>query len=1271
MKTTLEFTLNGEDVRLENISPNTLLLDWLRASGRTGTKEGCAEGDCGACSVAMVDADSEGRPVWRSFNSCLTPLALVQGREIVTVEGLATGQLHPVQQGMVDNHGSQCGYCTPGIIMSLFEGYYRTDLKQEWQLNDQLCGNLCRCTGYRPIRQAALEAWSAAEQSATDKFGQRLGQSRAVPQPAEMGCGSEKFFRPGSLDELFALRAAYPESRLIAGSTELGLEISKRFKTFPVLISTESVPELRCLEKSGETWHIGGAVNLTQIGEAIAEDFPMWAKMLWLFGSRQIRNRATLGGNLVTASPIGDSAPVLMALNAEIVLLSPRGRRVVPIADFFVSYRKTAMAEDEILLQVNVAATPTLPGQKRKRDWFKVSKRREMDISTVSGCFSVGMDHDNKVVSVSLAFGGVAPTPVRARQTEAFLLGQEWSELVLGQACRLLATEFTPISDVRGSADYRASLIVSLLHKFYHEEPSTEDDTPLPEPIRPVTRPQPHESAHKHVTGEALYADDLALSRGAALEVWPVHALHAHARIIRRDAMEARTMPGIRAVLMAEDVPGLNDVGAVRQDEELLADQLAQFHGHIVALVVGETAHQCRAAAEKVVVEYQVLDPVLTIEDAIAQGSFHSEPNFMRRGDVVAALGTAPHLMEGDFSFGGQEHFYLEMQSAYAEPGEDGTMEVTSSTQHPTEVQQAVAHVLAVPANQVVVKVTRLGGGFGGKETQAATLATLAALAARKTGRPVRMRYNRDQDMMLTGKRHPFLARFKIGYDNQGRLLALQAALYSNGGWSLDLSMPVTDRAMFHTDNCYFIPNVELQGQVAKTNMASNTAFRGFGGPQGMLIIEEIIDRVARDLNLPPELVRERNLYFGSGESNTTHYGQEIEDNRIGEVWHDLKRSANLTARRDEIAAWNADHLHSKRGLAMTPVKFGISFTNSMLNQAGALVLLYTDGSVQVNHGGTEMGQGINTNITAIAAEALGVVPEKIRLMSTATDKVPNTSATAASSGTDMNGMAVADACQKILARLRPVAAEMLSSKSGQKCDPEDVGFADSRVFHRSRPSEFLEFSEVTHTAWGQRISLAAAGYYRTPEVHWDRATGKGHPFYYFSVAAAVSEVEIDGFTGEMRVRRVDVLHDAGHSINEGVNRGQIEGGFLQGMGWLTAEELSWSAEGKLLTHSPDTYKIPAVGDMPQDFRLRLLENAPNPKKTIHRSKAVGEPPFMLAISVREAIRDAVAAFGPGGCHVRLSSPATGEAIFQAIAEQRTPLSQGLPSQGLTSGALV
>ncbi len=1274
----IEFTLNGRLVRAENVSPNMTLLEYLRSSCLTGSKEGCAEGDCGACSVAIVEADGKGGATYRAINSCLVPLCLMSGRTIVSVEGVACGnKLHPVQQKMVDCFGSQCGYCTPGFIMSLFEGYYRGDIRTQDQLDDQLCGNLCRCTGYRSIRQAAIESFPERhKKNGKDPFAEGLKRYKGVLGATEYEIPGEKFFRPGTLDGLLQLLEQYPEARLIAGATELGLDITKRFKKFPALISVESVPELKEIRSTESEWHIGAAVTLTRIEEKMAGEFPVLARMLRVFGSRQIRNRATMGGNIVTASPIGDSAPVLLALDARVVLVSRRGtspsrnghsakanaklaERTIPIHEFFVSYRKTALQPGEILKSIIVPRFPARAGVRRKSEWHKVSKRREMDISTVAACFLVDLDRRGVVRDARLAFGGVAAMPSRARRTEAALIGKLWNEETLSEVIRILRTEFTPISDVRGCAEFRQGLIVSLLEKFFcgsqSDSPSPEslsENTALPMPaLSAKAGPLPHESAHNHVSGRAIYTDDQTAGK-RMLETWPVCSPHAHAKILKRDAAVAREMPGIKAVLLAEDVPGANNVGAVKRDEILLADTEALYHGHIVALVVGESLEACRAAAKKVVVEYEPLPPILTLEQAVAAESFHNDPNFIRRGDVGEALSSSPMTLSGSFELGGQEHFYLETQAAWAEPGEDGAMLVSSSTQHPSEVQVAVAHVLHVSINKVVVQNLRMGGGFGGKETQAATPAALAALAARHTGKPVRVRFDRDQDMMITGHRHPFLAKFEIGFDKRGLLLATRVHLYSNGGWSMDLSQAVTDRALFHLDNSYYLPNVEFRGQVAKTNLSSNTAFRGFGGPQGMLVMEEIIDRVARRLGLAPELVRERNLYRGKGETNTTPYGQEIEDNRLQTIWRELRASSKLSRRRAEVARWNAAHPDRKRGLAITPVKFGISFTVTHLNQAGAFIVAYQDGSIQVNHGATEMGQGVHTNMAAIAARELGLSPGQIRVMFTSTDKVPNTSATAASCGTDLNGAAVKNGCDILRERLVPIAQMLLKEKLGRAPSASRIIFADDEVYDARRPAKKISFADVVRRAYLERVSLSAAGYYRTPAIHWDRVAGRGKPFHYFAYGAAAVEVEVDGFTGMMRVLRADILHDVGDSINEGINRGQIEGGFVQGMGWLTSEELKWDDQGRLLTHSPDTYKIPAVGDMPQIFNVKLLRNATQ-KSVIYGSKAVGEPPLMLAISVREAIRDAVAAFGPGKVEVPLASPATCEAIYMAIRQQR------------------
>jgi xanthine dehydrogenase molybdopterin binding subunit/xanthine dehydrogenase small subunit len=1273
----IEFTLNGRLVRVEDISPNITLLDYLRAAGLTGSKEGCAEGDCGACSVAIVEQDAQGRPCYRAINSCLVPLCLMAGRDLVSVEGVADHKLHSLQQKLVECHGTQCGYCTPGFVMSLFEGYYRGELRNHDQLDDQLCGNLCRCTGYRPIRQAALEAFAERHRkNGNDPFAERLKRTAPLLRGVEYEIPGERFFRPDSLIGLLRLLRQFPDGRLIAGATELGLDITKRFKKFPTLISVETVPELNELRHTESEWHVGAAVSLTRIEESMAGEFPALGRMLRVFGSRQIRNRATMGGNIVTASPIGDSAPLLLALDARVVIVSLRSNslssgngdssppasllaeRTLPISEFFVSYRKTALQPREVLKTMLVPRFCAPSGMDRKCEWYKVSKRREMDISTVAACFLLDLDKSRVVRHARLAYGGVAAMPARARKTETALLGKPWSLETIQGVLPILQSEFTPISDVRGSAEYRRGLITGLFEKFFFAT-DTEDDAARspainPNPIASASGKKsaaiPHESAHKHVSGQAVYTDDQTAGQGM-LEVWPVCSPHAHARILKCDASAARAMPGINAVLLAEDVPGENNVGAVKRDEILLPAKEVFFHGQIVALVVGESLEACRAAATKVLVEYEPLPPIVTLAQAVTARSFHNAPNFMRRGKLGEALADSPMTMDGSFELGGQEHFYLETHAAWVKPGEDGAMFVSSSTQYPAEVQAVIAHLLKLPANKVVVQSLRMGGGFGGKETQAATPAALAALAAHYTGQPVRVRYDRDQDMILTGHRHPFLARFKVGFNDQGMLLAARIHLYSNGGWSLDLSQAVTDRALFHLDNAYYIPAAEFRGQVAKTNLSSNTAFRGFGGPQGMLVIEEIIDRIARRVGLPPEVVRERNLYRGKGATNTTHYGQEIQDNRIQTIWHELKASSDFARRRAALAQWNAVHPHRKRGLAITPVKFGISFTVTHLNQGGAFLVLYQDGSIQVNHGGTEMGQGVHTNIAAIAARELGLRPECVRVMPTSTDKVPNTSATAASCSTDLNGAAVKDACEVLRARLAPVAARLLKEKLRRTPAVSQLVFADGLVYNRKRPHAALSWAEVVRQAYLDRISLSATGYYRTPDIHWDRVAGRGKPYHYFAYGAAATEVEVDGFTGMMRVLRTDILHDAGDSINAAVNRGQVEGGFVQGMGWLTAEELLWDDQGRLLTHSPDTYKIPAIGDMPQAFNVTLLKNATQ-KNVIYGNKAVGEPPLMLAISVREAIRDAIAAFGTPGGEVPLASPATCEAIFMAIHER-------------------
>lgn len=756
----------------------------------------------------------------------------------------------------------------------------------------------------------------------------------------------------------------------------------------------------------------------------------------------------------------------------------------------------------------------------------------------------------------------------------------------------------------------------------------------------------PHESAREHVTGRALYTDDLLPRYPQTLHAWPVQAPHAHARVLRLEPAPAYRVPGVVRVLTAQDVPGLNDAG-IKADEPLFPAEV-MYHGQVVAWVLAETEEAARLGAAQVVVEYQPLPAILTIQEAIAQGSLQGATLQVRRGDLEQGFGASARVLSGALHLGGQEHFYLETQASLALLDETGHILVHSSTQHPSETQEVVAQVLGLPRNQVTVQCIRMGGGFGGKEVQANPYAAVAALGAYLTRRPVRVRLPRLLDITLTGKRHPFYARWKVGCSEEGRLLALQIELFSDGGWSLDLSEAVLARALCHIDNAYFIPHLEATGRVCKTHKTSQTAFRGFGGPQGMVFIEEILTQVAQTLGLPPEVVRERNFYGPSDDpqTHTTHYGQEIKDvERIRLIWNELKSSAELERRRQEVALFNAQNPHRKRGLAITPVKFGISFNFTTYNQAGALVLVYQDGSVQVNHGGTEMGQGLYTKIQQTAAEALGVPLEAIRLMPTRTDKVPNTSATAASTGADLNGAAVKDACEKIKARLAGVAAQRFG------VNPADVVFEDGQVWSIWKPEERLAFAEVVRAAYAQRVQLFADGFYRTPGLHWDKARMQGKPFHYFAYGAAVSEVEVDGFTGQYALRRVDILHDVGDSLSPLVDLGQVEGGFIQGLGWLTLEDLRWDAEGRVATRSASTYKLPSFSELPPVFNVRLLPKATE-TGVVYGSKAVGEPPLMLAISVREALRDAVAAFGTGG-YVELASPATPEAVYWAIERVR------------------
>ncbi len=759
-----------------------------------------------------------------------------------------------------------------------------------------------------------------------------------------------------------------------------------------------------------------------------------------------------------------------------------------------------------------------------------------------------------------------------------------------------------------------------------------------------------HDSAIKHVTGQSVYVNDLAVSGQLVGRV--VYSKVASARIKSIDFAKAMQVDGVSAILTYKDIPGHNQLGPVIHDEPCLALDIVTFIGQAIVLIAAENLEVALKAEKLIQIEFEELESILTLQHAIAKNNLLAPPRSIECGNVEEALKSAPHLISGELETGAQEHWYLETQSALAVPGEGMEMLIHASSQNPAETQAIVAEVLGVAKNEIEVEVRRMGGGFGGKETQGNHIAAWAALLANATRRPVAIQLFRNDDQIMTGKRHRFLSNYSIGFDNNGQILGYSVELNSDAGAATDLSRAILERAMLHAENSYFIPNVKIVGKAYKTNLPSNTAFRGFGGPQGMAVIETAIDRIARFLKKDSAEIRKLNFYR-SHERNITPYGETVVNCRLDVMYEKLLVSSHYVERMQAAAEFNKQNEFAKRGIALTPVKFGISFTTAFLNQAGALVHIYNDGTVAVNHGGTEMGQGLNTKIHGIASSEFGISPEFIKISSTNTSKVPNTSATAASSGSDLNGMAVKNAIDKLKSRLAEIAANELNAKlATDSIQSNQIVFAENIVFSTLYPDTKINFAELVKKAYLSQVSLSATGFYKTPGIFFDRETGKGNPFFYYAYGMAVSEVEIDTLTGETKLLRSDILHDVGDSLNEEIDIGQIEGGFIQGVGWVTTEEIKWDKSGNLLTHSPDTYKIPTVNDIPAVFNVELLSGYPN-EGAIRKSKAVGEPPLMLAFSVWLAIKDAVSAVGNHEFEPQFSLPATAEVVLLSIEEIR------------------
>ncbi|RIB27564.1 putative xanthine dehydrogenase HxA [Gigaspora rosea] len=1104
--------------------------------------------------------------------------------------------------------------------------------------NLSVISNLCRCTGYRPILDAAK---TLANPSKNCDATENLGCDRAdycklffdlkfpqikfkeydvtqelifppslmkyIPEPLYFSGRKSKWFRPVSLNKLLYLKSRYPYAKLVSGNTEVGIETKFKKLRYNVQIFVGDIPELKTWEFKDDVLLIGAYISLSIFQEILQDALEHYEPHQTQIFKSLLENLPTSAGNIITGSPISDLNPILLSSKMLFYLSSLESSsmvatdRVIPSESFWTGHRQNCCEETEILEKIFIAA-----------------KRRDDDIAIVNAGLSVLLDDNNQVKEAAFAFGGMCWVTVRAPESENFVLGKKWGD----------QNEFQmKFSTPGGMATYRKSLVVGFMYKFWYDV-SKSVNIIVGKDKTIVGKQIPHKSAMKQVTGEAMYTDDIPKLQGELYGAL-VLSQKAHAKILGIDATEALAQPGVKGFFSAKDVPGSNIWGPhILHDEEVFASEKVNCVGQIIGLIVAETQAIAQEAVGLVKVHYSELPHILTIEEAIENNSFFPVKfRSIVKGDVEKGLKEADFVFEGETRIGGQEHFYLETQATLIIPKiEDKEFEIHSSTQNPTETQIVVASVLGIDANKIVCRVKRIGGGFGGKETRSIPLSLALAVGAWHLKKPIRCMLDRDEDIIISGQRHPFLGRWKVGVTKDGKLLAMDIQIFNNGGWSADLSAAVLERGMTHVDNCYYTPNVRITGRLCKTNIHSNTAFRGFGGPQGMMISENIMCEIADRMGIDVNDFREKNLYV---EGQKTHFNQALKDWHIPLIYRQIKNDSEFEKRREEIDKFNSEHKWCKRGLALIPTKYGISFVTALhLNQAGALVHIYLDGSVLISHGGVEMGQGLHTKMLQIAAESLGVPLETVHLMETATNLVVNTSPTAASVSSDINGYAVSNACKILTERLNPYR-EKMSDKS---------------------------FKEIVHAAYLDRVNLSANGYYKTPDIGYDWDKNEGQMFSYFTMGAACTEVEIDVLTGDHTILRTDLCMDIGRSINYAIDVGQIEGAFVQGVGWCTIEETLHFPNGHVFTKGPGNYKIPGFRDIPQDFRIYTLKDAKYPNlKTTHSSKGVGEPPLFLGSSVFFAIRDAIKSARQSINNeetVVVSSPATPEIIRLACDDE-------------------
>ncbi|XP_062972241.1 aldehyde oxidase-like [Elgaria multicarinata webbii] len=1345
----LVFYVNGKKIVEKNADPEQTLLSFLRKRLRlTGTKYGCGGGGCGACTVMISRYDPITKKIVHySANACLIPICSLYGVAVITVEGIGNTKtrIHPVQERIAKSHGSQCGFCTPGMVMSIYALLRNQVEPTSQQMTEALAGNLCRCTGYRPIidgcktfckesfccqnkengdccldqenhlpllpseekeeslccqnkenggccldqenhlpllpneeKEICTRLFSAEEFQPLDPTQElifppeliKIAENQAVQTLVFRG-ERATWISPVNLKELLTLKVKYPQAPLVVGNTCVGPDMKFKGVFHPLIISPTRVLDLHVAEQTEDGLILGASCTLTimkdiltnAVSELPVEKTKIFCALLQqlkTLGGQQIRNVASLGGNIISRSSTSDINPILAAGNCILNVASQGRLRQIPLSHLFADgFGKNILEPEEVLVSLQIPYS-------RKGEFvsvFRQATRRENALPIVNAGMRVLFEQGcNIIQDFSIFYGGIGPTTVAATKTSQMLVGRPWDEQMLDEACKSVLKEILPSSALGGKVEYKRTLIVSFIFKFYLEVlqslkimyPNRYPDIPenyasalehfhtkMPQSMQkyqsvapaqpaqdPVGRAIMNQDGIKHATGEAIYCDDIrAVDEELFLAL--VTSSRAHAKIVTIDASEALKMSGVVDIVSVQDVPATNEFYNYGVPDIIFAREKVTCVGQIVCAVVADSEVHAKRAAAKVKIEYELQEPViLTIEEAIEHNSFFEPQRKLEQGNVDEAFKAADHILEGEISIGGQSHFYMETQSILAVPkGEDKEMDVYASVQHPACIQEMVASCLGVPDNRIMCHVKRIGGAFGGKLLKTALLACITAVAANKTGHAVRCILDRGTDMLTIAGRHPLFGKYKVGFMNNGRILATDIDIYINGGCTPDDSVLVTETLLMKVDNAYKVPNVRCHARACKTNLPSNTAFRGFGFPQGGLVAEAWVTRVAARCGLSPAQIRELNMYK---ENERTPYKQELKPENLLQCWKECMAKSAYHTRRPIVDEFNKQNYWKKKGLAIIPMKFPVGFGTRFLGQAAALVHLYTDGSVLLTHGGVEMGQGLHTKMIQVASRELQMPMSNIHFCETSTTTIPNACGSVGSLGTDVNGMAVKDACQTLLNRLEPIICQ----------NPKGT------------------WKEWAKEAFEQSINLSATGYFRGYEANMDWEKGEGHPFEYFVYGAACTEVEIDCLTGDHKNIKTDIVMDIGRSINPALDIGQIEGAFVQGLGLYTTEELNYSPEGVLYTRGPDQYKIPAVCDIPEQFSVSLLASSQH-TTAIYSSKGIGESAVFLGCSVFFAIWDAVTAVRKERElpeDFELNSPLTPERIRMACTDQFTEM---------------